>query len=129
MTILHGPLSDADVLAVYDEAEACWFFNYDGDPKAPHAILTSGLHSDGYVDSQKVYSKTWLARPLVAKLIRRLDRRNEPTERVDLVVSSSSSAIHFGYELARQLGTEARFVEKRTGQRSSARSAPLALRP
>ena len=119
MTILHGPLSDADVLAVYDEAEACWFFNYDGDPKALlHAILTAPhsdgdeIHSNGYTDSQKVYSKTWLARPLVAELIRRLHRRNALSEHVNLVVSSSSSAIHFGYELARQLGTEARFVEK-----------------
>lgn len=115
MTILHGPLdTDEKVFAIYDEAEARWSFDYAGDPKAPHAILTGEpeLHSEDYLDSQKVYSKTWLAKPLIAELIRRLRIHNALLERVDMVVSSSYKAIHFGYELASQLNTEAWFVEK-----------------
>lgn len=114
-TVLHGQLSDDEALALYEDSDAVWFFDYRrGVPDAAHAILTSGLHSDGYVDSQKVYSKTWLARLLIAELVRRLHRQNTLLEHVDMVVSSSDSAIHFGYELARQLDTEARFVVKNT---------------
>ncbi|KKW31458.1 MAG: hypothetical protein UY75_C0007G0006 [Parcubacteria group bacterium GW2011_GWC2_52_8c] len=123
-TVIHGPLSDDDALALYKECDAVWFFDYRrGVPGAPHAVLTSGLHSDGYVDSQKVYSKTWISRILIAELVRRLSRRNSLLEHVDMVVSSSDSAIHFGYELARQLGTEARFVVKNTAFETD-RTAP-----
>ena len=123
-TVIHGPLSDDDALALYKECDAVWFFDYRrGVPGAPHAVLTSGLHSDGYVDSQKVYSKTWISRILIAELVRRLYRRNSLLEHVDMVVSSSDSAIHFGYELARQLGTEARFVVKNTAFETD-RTAP-----
>ncbi len=117
-------LTQDEILKLYKDPDAVWFFDYQrGVPDAPHAVLTSGLHSDGYVDSQKVYSKTWLARLLIAELVRRLHRRNTLLEQVDMVVSSSDSAIHFGYELARQLGTEARFVVKNTAFETD-RTAP-----
>ncbi|MBI2097127.1 MAG: hypothetical protein HYT40_03210 [Candidatus Sungbacteria bacterium] len=97
-------LTDDEVLAIYDEAGATWFFDYRrGVPGAPHAILTSGKHSDGYVDSRKVLSRPHLTTKLIYELVRRLYKRNVLVELVDVIVSSTYSAVPFGYELARQL--------------------------
>lgn len=103
-------MTEREILALYEKENAVWFFNYNGDPKAPHAELTSGLCSDGYVDSPRVMADPKNVELLVSELVTLLAKRN--VVRVDWVIGSAYTAITFSYELARQLGARHGFVEK-----------------
>ena len=103
-------MTEEEILALYEKENAVWFFNYDGDPKAPHVELTSGLCSDGYVNSAPVLADPANVELLVSELVTRLAKRN--VVRVDWVIGSAYAAITFSYELARQLGARHGFVEK-----------------
>lgn len=86
-------------LELCKEADAYWF--HSGDPKEPHAVLTSSKHSDGYVNMRKVLQDPKRCETLTKKLV---DKHNILSEKIDYVVSSAYSAITFGYELAKQIG-------------------------
>lgn len=103
-------MTEQEILALYEERNAVWFFNYDGDPKAPHAELTSGFCSDGYVNSAPVLSEPGVVTLLASEMKERLRNRN--IGRVDWVVGSAYAAITFSYEVARQLHVHHGFVEK-----------------
>lgn len=103
-------MTEQEILALYERENAVWFFNYDGDPKAPHAELTSGLCSDGYVNSAPVLSNPETVRLLAHQLHLKLHARN--IRKVDWVIGSAYGAITFSYEVARQLGAWHGFVEK-----------------
>ncbi len=103
-------MTEQEILGLYEKENAIWFFDYDGDLKAPHAELTSGLCSDGYVNSAPVLADPKNVELLVSELVNRLAKRN--VVNVDWVIGSAYSAIAFSYELARQLGVRHGFVEK-----------------
>src|SRR5690606_42054181 len=69
---------------------------YDGDPAKPHALLTSGLHSDGFVNCTYITQRpSMLNRILHAEdgLAAKL-----PRERVDWVIGSAMGAVTFRSE-------------------------------
>ncbi|OHB18736.1 MAG: hypothetical protein A3D40_01835 [Parcubacteria group bacterium RIFCSPHIGHO2_02_FULL_40_12] len=103
-------MTEQEILAIYEKEDAVWFFNYNGDPKAPHAELTSGFCSDGYVNSAPVLADPKNVELLTSELVTRLAKRN--VVKVDWIVGSAYAAITFSYELARQLGARHGFVEK-----------------
>lgn len=103
-------MTEQEILGYYERANAVWFFNYNGDPKAPHAELTSGLCSDGYVNSAPVLADPKVVEILTKELVSRFPGRN--VGKVDWVVGSAYAAITFSYEVARQLGAHHGFVEK-----------------
>lgn len=103
-------LTDEKILGIYRKENAIWFFDYSGNPKAPHAELTSGLCSDGYVNSAPVLSDPVNVEFLVSELVNRLAKQN--VVKFDWVVGSAYAAITFSYELARQFGVRHGFVEK-----------------
>lgn len=102
-------LSQEEVLDIYRQEHAIWFFDYNGDPTAPHAELTSGLCSDGYINSRKVFSNPEHVRMIAFEIAKKLWRRSVNP---DWVVGSPYSAITFSYELARQMGARHGFPEK-----------------
>lgn len=103
------PMSDDEVLELYRERDAVWFFNYQGDPKAPHAELTSGRCSDGYVNSAPVLSDPEIGRRLAWQLAMRLFQANIYP---DWVVGSAYAAITLSYHLAALVGARHGFTEK-----------------
>lgn len=103
-------MTEQKILGFYEKENAVWFFNYQGDPKAPHAELTSGLCSDGYVNSVPVLSDPVTVTLLAEELISRFSGRN--VGKVGWVIGSAYAAITFSYEVARQLGVRHGFVEK-----------------
>ena len=105
-------LSEQDILSVYEEANAIWFFNYKGDQQAPHALLTSGLHSDGYVNSTPVLCMPEVAEILARQLVEKFQSRNQTTGKIAWVIGSPYAAITFSYEVARLLGAKHGFCEK-----------------
>lgn len=103
-------MTEQEVLAFYEKENAVWFFNYQGDPKAPHAELTSGLCSDGYVKSALVLSNPLVVKLLTLELVSRFPHRN--VGKVDWVIGSAYAAITFSYEVARRLGARHGFTRR-----------------
>jgi len=107
-------LTEDKILQIYEEHNAVWFFDYRrGVPGAPHAVLTSGKHSDGYVNSTPVLENPENVVLLATELIERMNSRNAfHLLAVDWIVGSSYADITFSYEVARQLGVRHGFAEK-----------------
>lgn len=103
-------MTEQEILALYEKENAVWFFDYNGNPKAPHAELTSRLCSDGYVDSPRVMADPKNVELLVSELVTRLAKRN--VVKFDWVIGSAYAAITFSYELARQMGVKHGSVRK-----------------
>ncbi|TAM91253.1 orotate phosphoribosyltransferase [bacterium] len=75
-----------------------------------HFRLSSGRHSGRFVQKFRILEDPSAVEPIARELARRL-RRFEP----QIVVSAAVGGIVLGYEVARQLGTLAIFVEKEQG--------------
>jgi orotate phosphoribosyltransferase len=75
-----------------------------------HFRLSSGRHSDRFVQKFRVLEDPSILEP-VARAIADAFRSTKPT----VVVSAAVGGIVLGYEVARQLGTKAIFVEKENG--------------
>jgi orotate phosphoribosyltransferase len=103
-------MKDKEILALYEKANVVWFFNYNGDPKAPHAELTGGLCSDGFVNSPPVFTDPETVECLASELVALLQSRN--AIRPDWVVGSAYSAITFSYEVARQMRKHHGYAKK-----------------
>lgn len=76
-----------------------------------HFILTSGRHSDTYMQSAKVFVDTKASEKLCKALAEKLEGI-----KVDLVVSPAVGGILMGYEVARQLGVPNIFAERENGE-------------
>ncbi|HEV3156447.1 MAG TPA: orotate phosphoribosyltransferase [Candidatus Baltobacteraceae bacterium] len=75
-----------------------------------HFRLTSGRHSKRFIQKFRILEDPSIVEPLARRLAERV-RRYEPT----IVVTAAVGGIVLGYEMARQLGTKAIFVEKEQG--------------
>lgn len=76
-----------------------------------HFVLSSGLHSDTYLQCALGLSNTKLAQKIgknLAKLLNNL--------RADIIVSPAMGGVVIGYELARNLGINAIFCERVDGK-------------
>jgi orotate phosphoribosyltransferase len=77
---------------------------------AGHFRLSSGLHSDRFIQKFRILEDPKLVEPL-ARAIADAFRHDAP----EVVVSAAVGGIVLGYETARALGTRALFVEKEQG--------------
>ena len=79
-----------------------------------HFRLSSGLHSDTYVQCARFLRRPDLAAPAAAELARQLRAAGLVP---DVVVGPAMGGVVMGYELARQLGVPGIFTERDdTGQ-------------
>lgn len=76
-----------------------------------HFVLSSGLHSDTYLQCALGLSNTKLAKKIGKKLAKLLKNLN-----ADLVISPAMGGVIIGYELARNLGINAIFCERVEGK-------------
>lgn len=104
-------IPEKDILSWFDECDAAWI--HSGDPKMPHAELTSGLCSNGFFDCRRVLKYPNVCEILADQLaskIRMLEGINPG--QVDWVIGSPYSGITFSYEVARTLKARHGFCEK-----------------
>ncbi|HSP06024.1 MAG TPA: phosphoribosyltransferase family protein [Acidobacteriota bacterium] len=93
---------------IFQKNGAIWI--HDGKKTRPHALLTSGLHSDGFVNCTYITQQPALLQRIVsgkdglAPLI--------PATGVDWVIGSAFGAITFAQSVALQIGCRAGFTEK-----------------
>ena len=79
-----------------------------------HFVLSSGLHSEYYVQCAQIFSQPHIARTLCQELIHKI--RNEiDVNEIDMIVSPAVGGIIIGYEIARQLNKETIFCERTNG--------------
>ncbi len=74
-----------------------------------HFVLSSGLHSDRYVQCAKVLQYPEIAEQFSKVLVKKI------AARCDLVISPAMGGIIIGYEIARQLKVRAIFCERENG--------------
>lgn len=74
----------------YREKNAFWM--HDGNPKRPHALLTSGLHSNGFFNSKPVIADTLLMYASVADLLQSFERQGGDFREVQVVVGPQTGA-------------------------------------
>ena len=74
-----------------------------------HFILSSGLHSDKYIQCAKLLSKPQKAKDLCQSLVEKI---NENFNDFNLVLSPAVGGIVIGYEIGRLLNVETIFAER-----------------
>ena len=78
-----------------------------------HFVLSSGLHSDKYVQCAQLLSKPNKAKEICLSLA---DKIKENFKSIDLIVSPAMGGIVIGYEIGRILDKETIFAERVNGK-------------
>lgn len=105
--------SSETILNWFELCDAAWI--HDGDPKKPHAELTSGLCSNGFFDCMRVLKYPNLAEILGWQLAWKLSGHSQDIAKAavaDWVIGSPYAAITFSYEVAKALKATHGFTEK-----------------
>ena len=100
---------EADLLnsdSIYDE------FTKIGVILNGHFVLSSGLHSDTYVQCARLFENPIIAVKFCSLLAKKI---NKVLQNIDLIISPAIGAITVGYEIARQLGINNVFCERVNG--------------
>lgn len=83
-------------------------WKHDGNAARPHALLTSGLHSDGFVNGSLLIQYPQLLNKIVRDWAETILNNGDAP---DWVCGSAFGAITIAYEMASQLGCRAAFTE------------------
>ena len=78
-----------------------------------HFVLSSGLHSDKYVQCAKLLSHPKKAEIICASLCEKI---KENFNKIDVILSPAIGGIVVGYEVGRQLNIETIFAERQEGK-------------
>lgn len=97
-----------------NETEILKEFSDSGAILKGHFILSSGLHSDTYLQCARVLMDAKRAERLCAALAKKI-REKLPNVAFDLVASPAMGGVVVGYEMGRQLGIPAVFCERENG--------------
>jgi orotate phosphoribosyltransferase len=96
-----------DWRCIFQDHGAVWL--HDGAPTRPHAVLTSGLHSNGFVNCTFVTQQPTLMQTIMSAsdgLAPKLPPQ------VDWVIGSAMGAVTIAYAIALQTKARAGFTEK-----------------
>lgn len=77
-----------------------------------HFLLTSGLHSDKYVEKFRLLERPELVSQVCAEIVRRFEG-----EKIEIVLAPAVGGIVLAFETARQIGCRYIFAETENGQR------------
>lgn len=90
----------------FEDYGAIWIHN--GSPDQPHALLTSGLHSDGFVNCTFVTQHPTILQSAVSEGLR--DVLSDT--KAEWVIGSAFGAITLAHAIAYHLGARSGFTEK-----------------
>jgi orotate phosphoribosyltransferase len=104
----------------YAKRGALWL--HDGNPKRPHALLTSGKHSNGFFNSELVLENPFLLDEASYDLVAALRGQGIDLEDIDRVVGPAMGAITLAHDVALHVTLETpsrhclrAYTEKETG--------------
>ena len=98
-------MNDQEIMGEFEAAEAIL---------RGHFILSSGLHSDTYLQCARVLMDPKRAEKLCAALATNVRKTMHGS--IDLVVAPAMGGVVVGYEMGRQLGVETIFCERENGE-------------
>lgn len=76
-----------------------------------HFLLTSGRHSDKYMQCAKIFQNSKYSVPLCAELAEKYKNDN-----IEVVIGPAIGAIQMAYEVGKQLGVKNIFAERENGK-------------
>ena len=79
-----------------------------------HFILSSGLHSEYYIQCAQIFSNPAIATLLCQKLVTEIKNKIDINQ-IDLIVAPAMGGVIIGYEIARQLNKPNFFCERVNG--------------
>ena len=82
-----------------------------------HFLLTSGRHSDKYMQCAKIFQNAKYSVPLCAELVEKYKNDN-----IEVVIGPAIGAIQMSYEVGKQLGVKNIFAEREDGKMTLRRS-------
>lgn len=88
-------------ISMYEKKGALWI--HDGNVKRPHALLTSGKHSNGFFNSELVMEDSEMLDDAVCVLQGLLIKRGLDTRAVSRVVGPAMGAITLAHDITRWL--------------------------
>ena len=91
-------MSNEEILEVFKKYQAL---------KEGHFLLTSGRHSNRYLQCALILQYPHVAQVLCQQLIKKIGQK-----KIDLVIGPAIGGITLAYEIGRQLGTVALFAER-----------------
>jgi len=103
--------NDYTVWEIFKKCNASWV--YDVEKGGPHAVLTSGKHSNAYFNLNAVAMFPDFCEFIASVFVRKLAEFGIAEEDVDVVLSSTFAATPFGQEIARSLRALSVFTEKK----------------
>jgi orotate phosphoribosyltransferase len=103
-------LTRGELNHIFRMCDALWL--HSGDPKAPHAELTGGKCSNGFVDTLRVLRYTNLCWIMAEQLVRLLRRHYHYSSPVDWVIGSDHAGAALSHAVATLLGVQHDFTEK-----------------
>lgn len=93
---------------ILEATEAMWL--HSGDPKAPHAELISGNHSDGFIDTLRALRYSNICYATAQALAEKI--RDEYKGPIDWVIGSDHAGAVFSQNVALWLNAQHDFTEK-----------------
>ncbi len=123
-----------DWISRYAKRGALWI--HDGNPSRPHALLTSGKHSNGFFNSELVMEDPLLLDEACFNMAKLLEQGGVDLKKVDRVVGPAMGAITLAHDIARHIGIARghtclrAYTEKETeGERKVMSFKKTAIRP
>ena len=98
-------MNESEVLKEFEQAEAIL---------KGHFILSSGMHSDTYLQCARVLMSPSRAEKLCSALAAKV--KNEIKDEIDLVFAPAMGGVIVGYEMGRQLNKDTIFCERVDGK-------------
>ena len=126
-------IDSADFRQIGETLDAFW--EYPGNPgdHPYHALLKSGLHSNGFINCSTMLAETNICEMLGAQMINLVGAesllRRLPFDKVDVVVGPGNAAITISYEVARQLRARHGFTEKDAAGSPTLFGSRMQIRP
>lgn len=112
-TLKNHTATDEEVRHLFKLCDALWL--HSGNPAAPHAELTSGKCSNGFIDSLRCIRYSYLCHFLAEQLVKKF-KTAYPTLGVDWVIGSDHAGAAFSHSVAFLLHTQHDFTEKGGGK-------------
>ncbi len=113
--MVQGRLSAGDVTAIIKAADSLWLYEEDG----PHAKLTSGACSNGFVNLRNVICRTNLCKVFAHALARKL--REYYDGKVEFVVGSDTASLNLAYALGSLFNAQVYPMHKVTIEKDGAK--------
>lgn len=110
-----------EIIKMMTDKEVLEVFQKTGGILKGHFMLTSGRHSDTYMQCAKLFVDTESSEKLCAALAEKLQGIE-----AEAIVSPAVGGILMGYEVARQLGVPNYFMERENGEMTLRRGFSIA---